>query len=478
MNLTTRRKFSHRLDALLDAVVEGKGLSQLKSLDEAEDVQLSGAQYQSQHSPESQDTGLEANGLMKVQDTSETYEKDDSDNEPLPSADFAVDNHSKPQDTETSISSDAVDGGVMGGANARLRPQEPGVSNGAAIELVDDEALQSKLSATASLQPSVNETQPKRQDQSVVDDGDFVDYDDEDDEHTHATSSGSSTLQGDSFDATADSDHSSSGLAKPIVEDQELKFPANDSENIAEKERNIPSREEDEFSAISAIVHKHPRGDIAREDLQDFEENEKFSQEASGDEEELQSHQDVETSSKTYPQYINIANHNGDGEPSQGEDEAGSYDCEVFQESAEQSFIPVGPATFNGDGEDHQAINYAGPKDRYSDAFQYEHLSITNDLGVGGELLEAHTTSFDNDDDNNNQHPAEGNLKVTVLAESFENSQDDEDEITYEDEDNNLESPVEPLNAGPVSASSPGSLKRARYPSHDDDDPEQVFQGT
>ena len=90
-------------------------------------------------------------------------------------------------------------------------------------------------------------------------------------------------------------------------------------------------------------------------------------------------------------------------------------------------------------------------------------------LGDGQDANARKQDLFDPSDDPVAPVPAQANSGLKSLANADHLSQDDEDEITYEDEEN-VEAVEEPAFTEPNIASSPESLKRARS-LHEDDDP-------
>ena len=369
MHLTTKASFSHRFEFLLNAIVEGKGLSQLRSAEVGEEIQqpvLDGVQG---HEPGDAlpqddvtgDTEAEVDEQEQILEPENVHEKDHLRSESPPLREPAQDATTATQDSappnkfvdttgketdDTEAYSEIKESQGDEDYKEKYKIKESQEEENHE-EDVNEATQTSEEAPIPSASNSSGERLAQKPVEATVDEDDTIEYDD-DEGLTHGTSTGSSTLQGDVFDTNADHDEAE-------TEGQPVSTPAKDFDDTP----NLlnPTTEPENY-----------------EDLAEEEE---------------------------------AATNENDGDLIRGKSDL-----------SQPSDGPVAAIP---------AI------------------------------------------------PAQTELESPILAKVDE-TPIDEDEITYEDEDD-VETPEEPVNLVRIVASSPGSLKRARSLDGDDDVLENESQG-
>lgn len=233
MHLTTKASFSHRFEFLLNAIVEGKGLSQLRSSEVGEEIQQPEVDDVQGHEPgdalqqddATRGTEAEVAEHKEFLDSENIHDKVDlqselppltepSQNSTTATQDFAppnsfVDTPARETDDaeayseikETQGNQDRKEIYNIEESQEEKNHEEEDINE--AIETNDEAAI-------APASTSSGERLAQKPVEATVDEEDTIEYDDEE-ELTHGTSTGSSTLQGDVFDANADHDQAEAG---------------------------------------------------------------------------------------------------------------------------------------------------------------------------------------------------------------------------------------------------------------------------
>ena len=267
MHLTTKASFSHRFEFLLNAIVEGKGLSQLRSSEVGEEIQqpaLDGVQGHEAgdalpQDDVTRDTEAEVAEQEEILESENVHDEDNlpSESSPLrqPSKDtttakqdFAppnkfVDSAGKETDdieaySETNESQGDED------HNEKHKIKESQEEESHEEEDINEATQTSEEALIPSASIPSGERLAQKPVEATVDEEDTVEYEDEE-ELTYGTSTGSSTLQGDVFDTNADHDQAetegqiASTPAKDFDDTPNLLDPTAEPENyedLAEKE--------------------------------------------------------------------------------------------------------------------------------------------------------------------------------------------------------------------------------------------------
>ena len=229
MHLTTKASFSHRFEFLLNAIVEGKGLSHLRSAEVGEEIQrpmLDGVQG---HEPGEAlpqddvtgDTETEVAEQEQILEPENVHDRDDlrSESPPLrePSQDATtatqdiappdmfVDTVGKETDDTEAYSEIKESRGDEDHKEKYKIKESQEEENHEEEEDVNEATQTSEEAPIPSASISSGERLVQKPVEATVDEEDTIEYEDEGG-LTHGTSTGSSTLQGDAFDTNADHD--------------------------------------------------------------------------------------------------------------------------------------------------------------------------------------------------------------------------------------------------------------------------------
>ena len=226
MYLTTKPSFSHRFEFLLNAIVEGKGLSQLRLSEVGEENQqpvLDGVQDHEQGDvlPQDEvirDTEAEVAEHESIPESENVQDNDDLQSESPPLTEPSQDATTATQDIappdkfvdSTGKETDDTE------AYSEIRESQEDEDYKENYEIKEsqeeehheeediNEAIQTSEEAPIpSASTSSGERLAQKPVEATVDDDDTIEYEDEE-ELTHGTSTGSSTLQGDVFDTNVD----------------------------------------------------------------------------------------------------------------------------------------------------------------------------------------------------------------------------------------------------------------------------------
>ena len=488
MNLITKTTFSHRFEFLQNAIMEGKGFSQLRTSEvyyddqqaEADGGQDQGVGDDLQHADGARNNEAEASEYNEGIETRDTHYSNDSQSNLLSLAD--------PLQTADTATQASVPQSSVGDVGKEIDTSEAQLETKGLEEEVYNEGEESGLvntneeASNPSLPPFASQAQPQRPDESTLEDEDSIEYENE--ELAPGTSSGSSTLQGDVLDTNVDQDQAETEDQKPSAQDGELEILPRVPDSTAEVE-NVENQglTATATAGTGARGHYDVEGSLEDPDYPKEEEEDEGEEEySSSDEydeewnEEAEGAQNERESQHDQSGPIGNANDDQDEVPAQQENP--SEELDETQGHAAQKTTEENP----GDG----ALSEIGMEDRLlshsveneneilSHPHHEEQINI-NDVERGEGLAEDNSSLLYPNDDHVSPF-TETKLELSDPASNVEQPQLDDDEISYEDEDDD-EVPQEPFNTEHNVASSPGSLKRARSLHEDDDALEEDLQG-
>ena len=482
MDLTTRKRVSSQLDVLRNASVEGTGLSRLKSPQEPE-IGL-------QHSLE-EDT--DTSNYTTVLSVNETYAFEQQAGE---EAEGSMDQYSSPghaPPSEHAISE--ADSGTQG-TQSHLVKNAAHEQNYSTMGLPRDDSsahesgisdnLRSEAAGSEkALEPAqalIGASELPKAQNSLVDEGDFIDYEDVDE--LKGTSSASSTLQDDTNDIHAIQYHAASN-EPTFVQTQEHQ-PSHDIEEDVIPEEKSPhdDKGDEEIDNLDVSVMERTLDTAAFSPLVSDDRSQEVSRQFIKTGEVTENDQDASTSQGTESQ-VNI-NADVQYEASAHYDEGtGSYWRNTLHEHVDQAkggTLPSADATSKGEVADYsptQTFNSdaSGSREAYND----DDSESVKSLEAESEVDEADGLLLYDDNDEVPQLLEEGNPRpspyIGESARTQEEKEEDDDEITYEDEEYHNDASYEPTQANHNAVTSPGSLKRARSLHEDDETLVKDFQG-
>ena len=327
--------------------------------------------------------------------------------------------------------------------------------------------------------PLVGEAELHKTEEPTVDDGDFIDYEDVE-ELEGDTSSGSSTLQGDTIDVRAVRAHGPPN--KPIIaQTKEHQSPQHVRGDIASAEKISSEYIDEKDTSDSGVSFEEEQSDCAAISSQYSDEN---GQSLSGqfDEEEKASEIDQEASISQGSESELKANANDQHEASaQYEHDAGIYwqsTLREYTDPIEGDARPLDETNDNGEVEDHSTAHPIDSEPSRSQRnFRNDDLERVSGLEAENELEEADVLLAKDGNDDASQLLRDENTGPSLSVGESVQTQEDDDEITYEDEDYDIDPPHKPAQANPNIATSPGLLKRARDLHEGDDTLEEDLQG-
>ena len=468
MDLTSESKFSRRLDVLQNALIEGKGLSQLRLSQETENDR--------QHRTEEEEEDLEEgpSSHTAVFSSTETYASEQQPGEEAEESADEFDSHSSQLPSENLLESGAAAPGsqphpftdVLHGENDLTEPQlgrdnnshEAGTSGG----LLSGAAGSKELLVPA--QPLPGDSVSRREEESIVDDGDFIDYEDVE-EPDGITSSASSTLQGDAIDVNAVLDHAVH--VEPLnAETQEPQSPKHARRNnVADEEMPNDFVEEKDNSGVGIPVEEE-QPNVAAILSQHWDDKDQSLYGQSNEEvEPLENNQDAD---------------DDQDEASAQYEDLGSYNHDTLEVHADQLTVEAhhvdDTKPNGGEVESDSSTHYL-----QSESSGSERSFREDDPGrviQAENALEEDDRALADDDIDYVPQPSEGvDIQPSHIIDEFAQTQEDDDEITYEDEEGNTDVPHELAKAETNLTTSPGSLKRARSLHEEDYTLEEDLQG-
>ena len=495
MDLTSRIRFSCRLDILRNASIEGKGLSQLTDPQEAERDQqhmvnmVNGATDLSSHNALLSDNDTYTSEHVVGEEANEGTEEYYSYGSTLPTEDPLQEAGSATEATQLYSGIDLAPGGnripeSLIGSDGKLH--EAGIRDDFFSETAGSkESLESA-------HPLAAESEFQKAGGSFVDDGDFIDYE-EVDELEGGTSSASSTLKGDAVDATAVRDHAvSEGPA--VAENQEDRLPQNVQEDaLAGGETSLKSPPEKETSDDSGLVQEEQpnlvedlfqdsdfKGHTLSGKSDDEEESpEDEEEEALEDEEEASVSQETEV----FPEVIVSGYGAGDQVEALAQDD--DYAASLGQDTSHEIAVQVEREAYstadihlNGGVEDSSSSQPFQSRSSGSRTSPRDiGLVEVEDVATNDELEDVHESSGSHENDPVLQLLERAATHPAFFVDGLAQAQEDNDEITYEEDEYDTAFPHEPTKADHNVGTSLGSLKRARISHEDDDILGEAFQG-
>ena len=485
MDLTSRTRFSRRLDILRNASTDGKGLSQLKDPQETERDQqhmVNGETDLSSHNAVLSDndtyTSEHVIGVGADEGTEDYY----SHGSTLPAGHTLQETGSAPQATQLYSSTDLTPGGnhipeSLLGSDSRLR--EARVRNDFFGETAGSkESLETAHSLAA-------EPEFQKAGDSLVDDGDFIDYE-EVDELEGGTSSASSTLKGDAIDATAVRDHAvPKGPA--VAENHEDRISQTVQEDALVVEETSPEfAPEKGTSDVSGLVQEEQPNLV--EDL--FQDSDFKGHTLSGQsdyEEETPEHEEeasVSQEIKVLPDVIVSGNGASDQlEAFAQDDEAvASLRQDTLHEipdQVEREAYSTADIDLNGGGVEDFSLSqpFQSRSSGSRTSPRDDGLVEVEDVATEDELEEVDESLGNHENDPVSQLSEKAATHPAFFVDGLAQEQEDNDEITYEDDEYDTAFSHQPTKAEHNVGTSPGSLKRARSFHEDDDTLEEALQG-
>lgn len=488
MNLTSENRFSRRLDVLRNASIEGKGLSQLKSSPETESAQqhsVEGDIDPSSHTVVLSSNDNYASEQQPGDETEESLYHYKTQRNMLPSESTTLMTDPAAQRTHSYPITD-----VSHEDYHRTEPQR-GSDNRPPKRRISDtfssEAAGSK-EPLEPVQPTIGGSELQKAEVPIVDEGDFIDYEDVEELETGA-SSGSSTLRGDAIDVNAVQDRPVQ--EKPIEpEDQEHLSPHRDQQNFvvageflndlvdekATSDVGVSVEEEEEETNLAEILSQDSDDKAHSLSVQNNEEGET-----------PYDYQDAGIPKTKLPPKVHTDNKHLEAS-AQYEDDAGPYRHDTYKHhdtlhehqdhTGGESYAVADANSKGGEIEDYSSMHPS--KSEYSRSeriFRDNDQGRASDLEAEYELEEADRLLASDDIDHVPQPPEAENTQPSLFVDESAKTREDDDEITYEDEEDDTEFPHQPADAEHNVATSPGPLKRARSFHEDDDTLEEELQG-
>ena len=468
IDLTTTDKLSHCLGVLRKASNEGTGLSQLNLYHKADVYPQSRTDGEPDPSnyitavPSSNETPAFGQEPKEGELNLDPY---DSRGQPLPSEILVLDTGSFARGT---TSDDGKD--VTHEEQGRLdHPRDEGSVPGARGGDNDSSDAATSKGSLERAPPSVGDPESRTRDGFVVDDGDFIDYEDVE-VANGGLSSASSTLQGDPIDVHLTQDHATAnppGVAqdqdhqrapnsrggfvaegKPLYE-YESEYDRNAVDDLVKEEQldvtEIPTRDPDGTGQVDSRISNE--GETASEKDEDVSPTQDMGPHQKGN---------VEDQSEVSARYEN------DEETFLREKLHGLVD----QTEGDIYPVPDLPSTDALQSESNDSGRASHDDD----------LENSKDLEAehGPEEVARLLTHGDNDHVPHSPEPAI--VRPSFSLEESTQAQED-DEITYDDEEYDIDSPYEAARTDPNIAADTGSFKRTRGPHEDDDPLEEDLQG-
>lgn len=484
MDLTSRTRFSRRLDILRSASTDGKGLSQLKDPQEIERDQqhmVIGETDLSSHNAVLSDndtyTSEHVIGVGADEGTEDYY----SHGSTLPAEHTLQETGSAPQATQLDSSTDLTPGGnhiseSLLGSDSRLH--EARVRNEFFGETAGSkESLETAHSLAA-------EPEFQKAGDSLVDDGDFIDYE-EVDELEGGTSSASSTLKGDAVDATAVRDHAvPKGPA--VAENHEDRISQTVQEDALVVEETSPkSAPEKGTSDFSGLVQEE-QPNLVEDLFQDSDfKGHTLSGQSDYEEESLEHEEEASVSQETKVLPDVIVSSNGASDQLEAfaqDDEAvaslGRDTSHEIPDQVEREAYSIADIHLNGGVEDFslsQPFQSRSSGSRTSP--RDDGLVEVEDVATEDELEEVDESLGNHENDPVSQLSEKAATHPGFFVDGLAQEPEDNDEITYEDDEYDTAFPHEPTMAEHNVGTGPGSLKRARSFHEDDDTLEEALQG-
>lgn len=483
MDLTSQSRFSRRLDVLQNALIEGKGLSQLRMPQETENDQ----QHGTEEEEEEREEGTSSHTV--VLSSNETYASEQQPGEEAQASIDEYDSHSNPLHPENLLESDPAAPGTQSHpfTDVLHEQNEPTESQLGRDNDLQKAGIQGGLLSKAArsmeslepAQPLAEESEFPREEESIVDDGDFIDYEDVEEPEV-VTSSASSTLQGDAIDANAVQDNAVH--AKTLnAETQEHRSPNDVRGNTVANEELLNDFVDEKDTNGVGVPVEEGQPSVAEILSQHWDDKDQGLYGHSNEEVEAPENDQDDSISET-KLWPKASADNDQHEASAQYEDSASYHRDTFDEGAGQIKVEgfqVDDTEFNG----REVEEYSSTRSLQSGSsgsersFHEDDQESLNDLEAENELKEADRALAD-DDTVYVPQPSEGvDIQNSLVIDESVQTQEDDDEITYEDEEDDTDASHEPARAETNVAASPGSLKRARSLHEEDDAVEEDLQG-
>lgn len=479
MDLTATNRFSCRLDLLRNALIEGTGLSQLKSSEETEIGQQDG--FDGEAAPSNHPTVLSSDDAYS------------SEQRPGAEAEGTVDQYSSPGHGPLSESlipeTDSDTQGTQSYtfkdvANGNYRAEALLGSDSSVHEAgVSDDFPTQVGGSTESFEPAqalASNSELQQAEEPIVDDGDYIDYEDVE-ELKGGTSSASSTLQGDTINVHTVKDHATPNEAI-VAQDQEHEPPYGVQGGTVADDKTLQEEcvEEKDTSDVSVSVEAQPDAAVISSQYSD-DNGQSFSGQLDKEGEASEDDQDANILQGTELQLNVIAADDRHEASALYEDDAGSYWQNTPHDHADQTrgntFL-LADTDNNGELEGYTSTY---PLDsELSEPQRIIHdddMGRPNQLETENELEKPGAPSANDDNDDVPRLFEEVNTRPSLFFGQSAQTQEDDDEITYEDEEYDIDSPHERAHANHSVATHPESLKRARNFHEDDNTSKEDLQG-
>ena len=478
IQLTTQPNFSRRLEFLLEAVREEKGLSQLRACDGSEvPVKLAIKPIVN-----SQDLTSASNHPSHDSGTTQQLQEEKEDEEHANLNNISQNTITGLTSRSTTSSATAPQDMSNAASIGQTFEHESKQLDSTAMDEVAERIIASKTRPSQSAktvlssplaQPSKLETQG--QDQSHIDDGDSIDYEDGD-VQTHEASSGSVTLQGDTLDPAIDRGDAISAEGLPQGE------PAVNANlrvvNGVKEEVHLSVGHAAEMA--STHPHDRPSDHFGKRQIStDFPENR--NETSSGSQYEQKESQETPEPSNNGGNggalSIPFANDTEDTASIRRSSAAANIHNQISQEQESRATSSEGVLeTASSRNEriaerDDFELDQAGYGDavlsHHGDQADSYHFQEDTESGEAVSTL-VHGNS------NPKEFQQKNELESRIPSDDVDQDQDYGDEITYEDDEDQAGTVDDPFNLNRHVNSNPGTLKRSRSLSEDAEDAENL----
>ena len=358
--------------------------------------------------------------------------------------------------------------------NSDSNTDQPGIDDDFSSEIVGSKKTLEPA------QPLASEQEFQRAEGSIVDDGDFIDYEDVE-ELEGGASSVSSTLQGDAIDINAVQEH-----AVPdepfIAQDQEIRSPRDLEDDTTAYGEILHKYEDEKGTTDVRIPIEEGQINLAGTQTQDSaEKGRSLSGQIHEQEHARVNDQDASNFQNSGSQPEGNARDNQREPFAQYVDDVGSYRHYIFREQGDQAegdTNQVANASLNGEIGDYSSTSPLQPESSESrTSFRDHELERIDESEAENEHEEAKSSLANHNNDYVSQLQEKVHTRPSFVAGEPAQIQEDDDEITYEDEEYDTDPPHELVNIEQNVAASPGSLKRARSLCEDDNAQEDGLQG-
>ena len=478
MDLTAKNRFSCRLNVLRNALIEGTGLSLLKISQETENGQqhgLEGEADPSNYTTVQSNDGPYVSEQQPGEEAEGSIEQYSSLRHAPSSESLTLENDSGTQGTQSYAVKD-----VAHEKNYRAEALLGGDSSvhlAGAGDNYSTEAVGS-MESFEHAQPLAGNSELQKAEEPIVDDGDYIDYEDVE-ELKDGSSSASSTLQGDTINIHTVKDHVPN---EPTVAQHQEHEPTHGGQGSTVADENTLQEyveKKDTSDIVVSVEEEQP--DAAAISSQCLDDNgQSLSWQFDEGREASENNQEANISQGTESQSNVIADDRHETS-AQYEDDAGSYWQDTLHEHADQTQGNACLLAETDNNADVEGYSSTYPLDSESSGsgriIHDDDLGRVNRLEAKNELEEADGSLANDDNDDVPQLFEEMNTRPSLFFGQSAQTQEDDDEITYEDEESDIDSSHGPAQANHNVATIPESLKRTRNFHEDDDTLKEDLQG-